>query len=99
AEVGARIVGFGSIVPQTSELRAIYVHPDFGRRGVGSQILWALEHLARRHGLTELAMDASLNAEDFYLIHGFAVVERGEHTLSGGARMRCVKMRKALLPQ
>ena len=44
-------------------------------------------------------MDASLNAEEFYLIHGFAVVERGEHTLTTGTRMRCVKMRKALLPQ
>ena len=44
-------------------------------------------------------MDASLNAEAFYLNHGFAVVERGEHTLTTGARMRCVKMRKALLPQ
>ena len=44
-------------------------------------------------------MDASLNAEAFYLRHGFAVVERGEHTLTTGARMRCVKMQKAVLPQ
>ena len=99
AEVDANIVGFGSIAPKNSELRAIYVHPDFGREGVGSQILSALEELARQHGLDELAMDASLNAEEFYLIHGFAVVERGEHTLTTGTRMRCVKMRKALLPQ
>jgi len=98
AEVDAKIVGFGSIVPKNNELRAIYVHSDFGREGVGGRILSALEDLARRHGLTELAMDASLNAEDFYLNHGFAVIERGEHTLSAGARMRCVRMRKALMP-
>jgi putative acetyltransferase len=84
-------------VPKNSQLRAICVHPDFGRECVGSRILAALEELARQHGLDELAIDASLNAEDFYLNHGFAVVERGEHTRL--ARMRCVKMRKALLPQ
>jgi len=99
AEIEAKIVGFGSIVPKNSELRAVYVHPDFGREGVGSQILSALEDLARQHRLAELTMDASLNAEDFYLHHGFAVVECGEHTLRTGARMRCVKMRKALLLQ
>ena len=99
AETGAKIAGFGSIVPKNSELPAIYVQPDFGREGVGSRILAALEDLARQHGLSELATDASLNAEAFYLRHGFAVVERGEHRLTTGARMRCVKMRKALLPQ
>ena len=41
AEIGAKIAGFGSIVPKNSELRAIYVQPDFGREGVGSQIFGA----------------------------------------------------------
>ena len=39
-------------------------------------------------------MDASLNAEAFYLRHGFAVVERGEHTLTTErvcAASRCEK--------
>ena len=36
AEIGANIVGFGSIVAKNIELRAIYVHPDFGREGVGT---------------------------------------------------------------
>ena len=97
--IGSKIAGFGSIVPKNGELRAIYVHPDFGRECVGSRILAALEDLARQHRLAELTMDASLNAEAFYLRHGFVVVELGDHTLTTGARMRCVKMRKALLPQ
>jgi putative acetyltransferase len=50
AEIGAKIAGFGSIVPKDSELRAIYVHPDFGREGVGSRILAALEDLAGNTG-------------------------------------------------
>lgn len=99
AEVDGMVAGFGSIVPENAELRAVYVRPDFGRRGIGGQILAALEDLARRSGLTELAMDASLNAEDFYAKRGFVLVAYGEHLLRSGARMRCVKMRKALTPQ
>jgi putative acetyltransferase len=94
----AEIDGFGSIIPKNSELRAVYVHPDFGRKGIGNRILSALEDLARQYALAELTMDASLNAEEFYLAHGYVVVDRGDHPLRTGARMRCVKMRKALTP-
>jgi putative acetyltransferase len=58
-----------------------------GRVGIGRRILAELETLARKHGMPELAMDASLNAEDFYAKRGFTVVEKGEHALRGGARM------------
>jgi N-acetylglutamate synthase-like GNAT family acetyltransferase len=98
AEIDGRVAGFGSIVPKNRELRAVYVHPEHGRVGIGGRILAELETLARKHGMSELAMDASLNAEDFYAKRGFAVVEKGEHVLRGGARMSCVKMRKALTP-
>jgi ribosomal protein S18 acetylase RimI-like enzyme len=37
AKIGAKIAGFGSIVPKNSELLAIYVHPDFGRKGVAAE--------------------------------------------------------------
>ncbi len=96
AESDRQIVGFGSIVPANSELRAVYVHPDFGHAGIGDRLLTALEDLARQHRLTELTMDASLNAENFYAKHGFVAVERGDHVLRGGTLMACVKMRKAL---
>ena len=95
---GQRVVGFGSIVPEKRELRAVYVHSDFGRAGIGGRLLTALENLARQRHLTELTMDASLNAEEFYARHGFVVVEIGERALRGGALMRCVRMRKALGP-
>jgi putative acetyltransferase len=98
AEIDGRVVGFGSIVPKNSELRAVYVHPDFGREGVGSRILSALEELARQYALAGLTMDASLNAEEFYRAHGYVVVDRGEHSLRTGARMRCVRMQKTLTP-
>lgn len=93
---GAGIVGFGSFVPGRRELRAVYVRPDCGRMGIGAAMLAALELRARKYGLKELVMDASLNAEAFYLRHGFVTERTGEHLLSGGLRMACLRMRKPL---
>lgn len=91
-----RIIGFGSIVPGNSELRAIYVAAEHGRQGVGRAILGRLEELARQAGVTELRMDASINAVRFYEANGFISLKRGEHVMSSGGRMACVCMRKTL---
>ncbi|MEZ0373301.1 MAG: GNAT family N-acetyltransferase [Candidatus Sericytochromatia bacterium] len=96
AEYADEVVGFGSIIPSTGELRAVYVHPDVGRSGVGSAILLALEQLATASGLSDLQMDSSINAEAFYSRHGYEVRDRGIHRLAGGGQMACVKMRKPL---
>lgn len=91
-----RVIGFGSIVPGNSELRAVYVAADQGRKGVGRAILIRLEELAREAGVTELSMDSSVNAVPFYEANGFISLEPGEHVMSSGGRMACVHMRKAL---
>ena len=39
AEVNAGVMAFGMIVPARQELRAVYVHPDVGGRGIGTAIL------------------------------------------------------------
>jgi putative acetyltransferase len=96
ADSSDRILGFGSIVPANNELRAVYVNPKHGRQGVGRAILRRLEELARSVGMTELQMAASINAEAFYAANGFVAQTRGEHTLSSGGRMACVRMRKPL---
>lgn len=90
------IVGFGSITPKDNKLRALYVHPSFGRRGIGVRLLTALEYEARSLGLSHLQMDASINAELFYRKHGFETIEYATHQLASGQEMACVKMRKTL---
>jgi putative acetyltransferase len=91
-----KIIGFGSIVPTNSELRAVYVDAANGGRGVGRALLARLEELAREAALTELRMDASINAVPFYEANGFISLEPGEHIMPSGARMACVRMRKVL---
>jgi putative acetyltransferase len=90
------ILGFGSIVPTNDELRAVYVRAKYGRNGIGRAIVQRLEELARKAGLKELSMDASINAESFYNANDFNSEGYGEHTMSSGARMACVRMRKRL---
>lgn len=96
AQKEERVIGFGSIVPNYNELRALYVHPTFARQGVGTRILAVLEQEAISLGLVYLQMDASINAEAFYIEHGFEVIEYGTHQFASGYKMACVKMRKTL---
>lgn len=70
-----RVVGFGEINIDVGEIEAVFVDPEFGRRGIGSQILQALEDSARRQGLTALVVDASLNAVEFYERSGYKQAE------------------------
>lgn len=90
------VIGFGTIVPSKGELRALYIDPNFGHRGIGSQILEHLEELALLHGAEELRLDSSLNAEQFYSRHGYSIIERGTHRLNTGIIMDCIKMKKKL---
>lgn len=96
AQQGEEVVGFGSIVPERNELRAVYIHPSVGRKGVGTQIFKALEEMAISQGLNHLQTSASINAEAFYSKNGFEVIERGSFRLSSGHEMACIKMEKAL---
>ena len=96
AEVDGSVVGIGVGAFDKAELRACYVAPDVGRRGIGSALVREIERRARKQGLTHLELDSSVTAESFYRNVGFKVIERGEHVLRNGQRMACVKMRKAL---
>jgi len=97
AEIEGRVVGVGALVAKNHELRACYVAPQAGRRGVGSALLREIEREALQRGLKFLEAESSLTAEPFYAAHGYFVLERGEHSLHNGERMPCVKMRKHLV--
>jgi putative acetyltransferase len=92
-----RILGFSSYRVEDGRHRtAVYVAGSASRRGVGSALFRAAEEAARQGGATELHVDASLAAVDFYRAQGFVEVRRGQHRLESGTIMDCVFMRKAL---
>lgn len=96
AEEAGEILGFGAIIPNTGELRAVYVGSSAKRCGIGSKILAELERIAKSLGLREIHMDSSLSAEAFYKKHGFQELARKKHKLSSGHDMDCVVMKKLL---
>ena len=65
------IVGFGNLNQYSGEIEAVYVAPEYVRRGVGREILQALESVARDVGLTLLRLSSSLNAVQFYENAGY----------------------------
>lgn len=93
---GATMAGLGVIAPQTNELRACYVHPDYGRMGVGAKIMAALEQIAKGMGIETLVLDSSINAEKFYQSMGYAIIERTSQKLPDGTFMPVIKMQKHL---
>lgn len=96
AETNDQIVGFSQLDPRNAEIKAVYVHPDHARTGVGSQLLSALEEAARSSGIAALHLSSSLNAVSFYLSRGFSAVENVQHRLRSGTTLECVRMVKQL---
>jgi GNAT superfamily N-acetyltransferase len=84
------------LVTKENLLGACYVLSSAGGKGVGRAIVEELERIARKHGITYLQLDSSLNAERFYLCCGYRITERAKHIMPGGTVMDCVKMHKDL---
>lgn len=61
-----------------ARVRAMYTHPDHGRRGVGGLILDLCEKAAAAEGFKRLELAATLSGEPLYLKHGYKEIERFE---------------------
>ncbi len=95
---GPRIVGYGQLHPVEGAIEAIYVDPDFSRRGVGQALCDALQERARSLGLPGLVLDASLNSVPFYAAMGFRQRCVDHHELAPGVRMAFAVMEKRFAP-
>ena len=96
AEDDNGIVAFGVVSPESRELRALYVHPSVGGRGIGRTLVQKLESRCIGQGIRSLRLNASLNAELFYRKHGYRILQRDTFKLSADHHMACVKMEKDL---
>ena len=92
------VIGFSELEPKTAEICAVYVHPDFLRRRVGSELLRAVESSAAEHGLSRLHLHATINAIPFYRAHGFELDAMTSFSLGAQASLACARMHKTLGP-
>jgi putative acetyltransferase len=73
------ICGFGAVVatPPHGEIKRMYVDGSARRRGIGRDILLALERRARELKLTQLRLETGVRQPEaiaFYATHGFAQI-------------------------
>jgi GNAT superfamily N-acetyltransferase len=76
--------------------RAVFVHSERARRGVGSAILRACEEAIRAAGFDRIIMGATLAGEPLYARIGSAVDGREEVPLCDGLTLSVVKISKRL---
>ena len=80
----------------SARFRAVFVHPDWARRGIGRAILEKCEAEARAHGFRSAELLATLPGHRFYRMLGYTGDQRVEHELSGGVTIDFIPMSKPL---
>ncbi|WP_266160217.1 GNAT family N-acetyltransferase [Dyella silvatica] len=96
AAVGSHIVGTGMIDLETGRIDAVFVLPEYMRRGVGRAMMDHLQGLAVSAGLGSIQLDSTLNAVSFYRSLGFEGEDRVVYQSSLGVSLTCVSMIKHL---
>jgi GNAT superfamily N-acetyltransferase len=81
---------------EPARVRAMFVKPDWARRGLGRAILESCENAAREEGFTQLVLGATMPGEPLYRAFGFEEVDRFEVTMPDGVSVTCVEMERPI---
>jgi GNAT superfamily N-acetyltransferase len=84
---------------EAAKIRAIFVHPDFARRGLGTLILQHCEQAAQSAGFRAFEMGSTLTGVPLYTLKGYRETQRIEVPLPNGAALPIVLMRKVASQQ
>lgn len=77
-------------------IRAVFVHPDWARRGIASRIMAFLEACAQEAGSRKAALIATVTGVPLYQALGYTVRERFEIDLPDGTAVASIRMDKPL---
>jgi len=91
----SRELGFLDPVVDAAKIRAIFVHPDWARRGLGALILKHCEEAAHAAGFRRFEMGSTLTGVPLYLRKGYEARERVEVPLPNGEVLAVVRMTKS----
>jgi GNAT superfamily N-acetyltransferase len=79
-----------------ARIRALFVHPSFARRGLGTAILKACESAAKSAGFLRAKLTATLTGVKLFRVHGFVPAEEMRIPLGGGQLLPVLRMTKQL---
>ena len=79
-----------------AKIRAIYVHPRFARRGLGTLLLQQCEQAAADAGFHHFEMGSTLTGVKLYQLRGYQPRERVDIDLPNGEALPVLRMVKSL---
>lgn len=77
-----------------AKIRAIFVHPEFARQGLGSMILFRSEEAARDAGFHRFEMGSTLAGVGLYEQRGYRMSARIKVSVSDREMIEVVRMGK-----
>lgn len=80
AKIKGRIVGFSSLKGK-DYLNLIYVHPDYVRKGIASQLFNTIKAQSIALGGNKMVSDVSLTAKSFFEKKGFTLINENKNGL------------------
>lgn len=80
-----------------ARIRAMYTHPDWTRRGIGTLLLNLGEDAARQAGFKTIELGSTVPGEPLYRARGYVEVARRVETAANGFENTVIKMVKALV--
>ena len=81
---------------EAARIRAMYTHPDWTRRGIGTLLLELGEDAASKAGFKTIELGSTVPGEPLYLARGYVEVERKMETATNGSINTVIKMMKPL---
>jgi GNAT superfamily N-acetyltransferase len=79
-----------------AKIRAIFVHPAWARRGLGTLMLAHCEQQAQEAGFMRLEMGSTLTGAPLYRLRGYEERERMAIPLPNGEALPVIRMTKSL---
>ena len=81
-----------------ARIRAFFVHPHWGRRGIGSSLLKLCSQEASAAGFSAFELGSTLPGVPFYTALGFQALEEQNVMLADGVVLPIIRMRKLIDP-
>jgi GNAT superfamily N-acetyltransferase len=82
-----------------AKIRALFIHPQWARRGIGSKILAACESAATSAGFQRFEMGATLTGVKLFRTAGYVPIENIVISFANGESLPVVRMAKSTSPK
>ncbi|MCG8415167.1 MAG: GNAT family N-acetyltransferase [Pseudomonadales bacterium] len=87
---------FSDPATEAARIRAMYTHPEWTRKGIGSLLIKLGEDAARAAGFSRMELGSTVAGEALYLAKGYREVSRENHIGENGSDNLVIKMEKPL---